>query len=134
MYLTSSNPRVIAVYYIEAVSKLAGCPHLVRGDKGTENGHLARMQTFTSGDDSFLYGKSMHNQRIEGFWCILRKECAQFWMDTLTALKDQGDFTGDAMDTMLVQFCFSNCAGEVTVTLNYMDDMVQGDLFLLCVL
>ncbi|XP_041364959.1 uncharacterized protein LOC121380210 [Gigantopelta aegis] len=66
------------------------------------------MQTLLSGQDSFLYGASMHNQRIESFWCILRKECAQFWMDTLRALKDQGDFIGDATDTNLIQFCFSN--------------------------
>ncbi|OWF56044.1 hypothetical protein KP79_PYT20971 [Mizuhopecten yessoensis] len=92
---------------MDAVSELGGCPQLVRGDMGTENGHLARMQTLLSGEESFLYGASMHNQRIESFWCILRKECSQFWMDTLRTLKDHGDFTGDAIDTSLIQFCFS---------------------------
>lgn len=107
IYHTSSNPRVIAGYYIEAVSELVGCPQLVRGDMGTENGHIARMQTLLVGEESFLYGASMHNQRIESFWCTLRKECSQFWMDTLGALKDHGDFTGSAIDTSLIQFCFS---------------------------
>lgn len=105
VYHTSSDPRVIAGYYIEAVSELSGCPNLVRGDMGTENGHLARMQTFLRGPESFLYGASMHNQRIESFWCILRKECAQFWMDLFRVLKDHGDFSGDAIDTSLIQFC-----------------------------
>ena len=50
----------------------------------------------------------MHNRRIESFWYVLREECAQFCMDTLRALKDRGDFTGDATDINLMQFCFSN--------------------------
>ena len=93
---------------MEAIGELAGCPQLVRRDMGTENGHLARMQTFVSGQESFLYGASMHNQRIESLRYVLRKECAQFWMDTLRALKDRCDFTGDAIDINLIQFCFSN--------------------------
>ena len=107
VYRTSSNPRVIAGYYMEAVTELLGCPRMVRGDMGTENGHIARMQTLLSGEESFLYGASMHNQRIESFWCTLRKECSQFWMDTLGSLKDRGYFTGSAVDTNLIQFCFS---------------------------
>lgn len=63
MYHTSSNPRVIARYYMEAVTELLRCPQMVRGDMGTENGHIARMQTLLSGEESFLYGASMHNQR-----------------------------------------------------------------------
>jgi hypothetical protein len=98
VYHTSSNPRVIAGYYMEVIGELMTCPHMVRGDMGTENGHVARMQFFLSQQDSFLYGKSMHNQRIESFWNILRKECAQFWMDEL--------FTGDFINTCLIQFCF----------------------------
>ena len=81
---------------------------MVRGDIGTDNGHLARMHTFVSGQDSFLYGISMHNQIVESFWYVLRKECAQFLMDTLRVLKDRGDFTGDAIAINLMQFCFSN--------------------------
>ena len=94
--------------YRLSIGELAGCPQLVRGDMGTENSHLARMQTFLSGQERFLYGASMHNQSIENFWYVLRQECAQFWMDTLRALKDRGDFTGDAIDINLMQFCFSN--------------------------
>ncbi|XP_013395261.1 uncharacterized protein LOC106162499 [Lingula anatina] len=73
---------------------------------GTENGHVAQMQEFLSEQNSFIYGRSTHNQRIEAFWCMLRKECIQFWMDVLKALKDVGDFAGDPLDTSLVQFCF----------------------------
>ena len=107
VYCTSSDPRVIGGYYVEAVKELAGCPKLMRGDMGTENSHVAWMQTLLAGEESFLYGASMHNQRIESFWSILRKECSQFWMDTLGLLKDNGDFTGSVIDKSLVQFCFS---------------------------
>ena len=75
---------------------------------GTENGHLARMQTLLYGQERFLYGESLHNQWMYSFWYVLRKECAQFWMDTLRALKDRCDFTGDAIDINLIQLCFSN--------------------------
>ena len=73
---------------------------------GTENGRVAAMQNCLSERQSFLYGKSTHNQRIEAFWCMLRKECTQFWMDTLKTVKDAGDFTGDPLDEGLMQFCF----------------------------
>ena len=120
VYRTSSNPRVIAGYYIEAVDQLVGCPSMVRGDMGTENGHVAGMQRFLTGQQSsFLYGKSTHNQRIESFWSILRKECSQFWMDTLRGLKDEGLFTGDFLDINLVQFCFSNLVQVSSLTRAY---------------
>ncbi|KAJ8309994.1 LOW QUALITY PROTEIN: hypothetical protein KUTeg_011859 [Tegillarca granosa] len=42
--LKSNNPRVIAGYYMEAVNSRKGCPSLMKGDKGTENGYVAHMQ------------------------------------------------------------------------------------------
>ena len=103
-----SNPRVIYGYYMEGVGELARCPQLVRGDMGTENGHLARMQTLIYGQNNVLYGASMNKHRIGSFLYVLRMECAQCWMDTLKPLKDRGDFTGDEIDIKLMQFCFSN--------------------------
>ena len=67
----------------------------MRGDNGTENGIAARMQEFLSGNNTFLYGKSTGNQRIEMFWDFLRKECVQYWIDSLGTLRDTGLFTGD---------------------------------------
>jgi len=107
VYRSSSDPRLIAGYFMEAVHEFNGCPRLLRGDMGTENSHVAQMQSLLSGSTSFIYGNSTHNQRIESFWGILRRECAQFWMDLLRGLKDTGHFTGDDIDTSLIQFCFS---------------------------
>lgn len=106
VYKTSSNPRVVAGYYMEEVTLRQGCPKFVRADFGTENGHVAQMQLFMTGRDSFLYGRSTANQRIEMFWNFLRKQCCQFWIDTLLTLKNSGDFTGDYLDINLIQFCF----------------------------
>lgn len=108
VYSTSSDPRVVAGYYMEAVQTRKGCPQKMRGDMGTENGHVAEMQTFLTGNNSFLYGKSCHNQRIESWWGILRRHSAQNWMTMLRRMKDDGHFTGDLLDTSLVQFCFMN--------------------------
>ncbi|KAJ8319785.1 hypothetical protein KUTeg_001372 [Tegillarca granosa] len=113
---TNSNPRVIANYYINSVRKKGGCPKRIRSDLGTENGYIADMQKFLrrdhgdtfSGEKSFLYGKSTHNQRIEWFWGLLRKEMGQYFMDLFAEFgNDLHDlYCGDFLDKNLIQFCF----------------------------
>ena len=104
-YNTSSNSRVIAGYYMESVSMRKGCPSFVRGDKGTENGHVAAMQNFLTDKNSFIYGRSTGNQRIEMFWKHLRNECCQLWIDSLGVVADDGLFDGGFVDKNLIQFC-----------------------------
>ena len=86
----------------------------VHGDNGTENGIVAQMQEFLSGNNTFFYGRSTGNQRIEMFWNFLRKECVQYWIDSLGTLRDSGLFTGDFIDVNLIQFC---CMKLLKVTL-----------------
>lgn len=43
-YTTRSDPKLIGGYYIGAVHHLGGCPRVVRGDLGTENGHVKDFQ------------------------------------------------------------------------------------------
>ncbi|XP_020563208.2 uncharacterized protein LOC110016040 [Oryzias latipes] len=119
-YTTNSDPKVIADYYINTVSRVGGCPQRLRADPGTENAHIREMQMFLrrhhadhhAGQQSFIYGSSTANQRIESWWGILWKQCAQFWMDIFQTLKDDGHFTGDLLDKNLVQFCFLNLIQE----------------------
>ena len=106
VYKTSSNPRTIAGYYMEAIRSRNGCPARMRGDQGTENGHVAAMQVFLTEKESFFFGKSTANQRIEMFWSFLRRQCSQFWINVLSNLRENGEFTGDFIDVDLVQFCF----------------------------
>lgn len=113
-YHTSSNPHLIAGYFMKAVLNEAGCPRRVRADRGTENGIVKDLQTFLrrnhqdslADQRSFVYGKSIANQRIEAWWSILRKECVQFWINTFSDLKENDQFSGDFLDKNLIQFCF----------------------------
>ena len=114
-YTTSSDPKVVASYYVEAVKKHGGCPKIMRADMGTENGHVAVIQRFlrSNGVDnlaqnSFLYGKSTANQRIEFWWSILRKENSEFWIKLFHAIKNDGYFCGYQLEKEIVQFCFLN--------------------------
>ncbi|CAH0551685.1 unnamed protein product [Brassicogethes aeneus] len=111
---TSSDPKVIAGYYVRAVKSLGGCPQTVRSDMGTENGTMERIQTALksffemkeSQKPAFLYGRSTANQRIESWWCILRKQNVQYWINLFQTLKEEGLFNGTFVDKSLIQFCF----------------------------
>lgn len=80
-YTTNSDPKVVASYFIKTVSGIGGCPERIRADRGTEQVSVEEMQMFLrrnhpdsfAGERSFLYGRSTANQRIEGWWGILRK-------------------------------------------------------------
>lgn len=109
---SNNNPRLIAGYFVDAVSKIRGCPKIVRADMGTENGTVRQLQIFLREDVTcnpnsvFLYGTSRCNQRIESWWGILRKEFAQFWMNVFESFKDDGYYSGDYLDQELIRFCF----------------------------
>ena len=113
-FRTSSDPRVIGGYYVEAVKMFSGCPVILRGDRGTENRNLCEFQRFLrrNGDDaymgnrSFMYGRSTSNQRIESWWGFLRRQCIEFWLACFDQLKADGYFEGNFLDKNLVLFCF----------------------------
>lgn len=113
-YTTSSDPRVIGGYYLEAVSQVQGCPTLLRGDRGTENVRVRQFQRFLrrdgmdnrAGDASYIEGPSTANQRIEYWWNFLRRECTDFWISLFRELETDGHFDGGFIDINLIQFCF----------------------------
>ena len=115
-YRTNSDPKVIGSYYVNAIKIRNQCPRLIRADRGTENGHVRQIQHFLrsnandsfAGENSFMYGRSTSNQRIESWWGILRKQNAQFWMNLFEQIKDEGLFSGNFLDKSLIQFCFLN--------------------------
>ncbi|VDI11446.1 Hypothetical predicted protein [Mytilus galloprovincialis] len=111
---TSSDPRVISGYFVKAILRKGG-PMVIRGDLGTENSKVAEMQSFLRRNDNdtyarnnsaFLYGTSQHNQRIESWWGIYRKENSQFWMTFFKDIKEDGLFSGDHLHKNLIRFCF----------------------------
>lgn len=112
-YSTSSNPKVIAGYFIDEVDRRGGTPSRIRSDLGTENCALEQMQRFLRdthndefSDRCYITGSSNHNQRIEQWWGFLRTHHAQFWMNTFQDLKHQDYFSGDFLDKNLIQFTF----------------------------
>jgi hypothetical protein len=118
-YTTSSDPKLIGGYYIEAVQHLGGCPRVVRGDLGTENGYVRGFQRFLvpiqpdCTIDSYLEGASTANQRIEYWWGFFRRECVEFWLTLFADLRDNGFFDGGFLDKGLLQFC---CMGLIQVS------------------
>ncbi len=93
-YKTSSDPKLLAGYFVKAVEHRNGCPKRVRADLGSENGtvkliqhYLRENHTDNLASKPFLYDSSNHNQRIESWWGFVRKHKAQQWMNHLQELK-----------------------------------------------
>ena len=90
---SNNNPKVIANYYLCCVKELNLIPRVVRGDQGTENVIVCRIQRFfrrnhtdsQSKDRSFIYGHSTANQLIESWWSQLFKSNTPWW---ITFFKD----------------------------------------------
>ena len=67
---------------------MTGVPRKIVADRGTENIFIAGSQRFLrrgheddlAGHSSFLFGKSIANQRIETFWSQFRLSCADWWI------------------------------------------------------
>ncbi|KAK3107378.1 hypothetical protein FSP39_013197 [Pinctada imbricata] len=108
-YHTNNDPKIIGGYFIEAIEEYGGCPRFVRGDFGTENGHVCSFQSILIEHDnsrSFIYGASTTNQRIESWWGYLRREHMQYWIALLRNIQERGEYSGDFLDKNLMLFCF----------------------------
>ena len=63
-------------------------PRKIVADQGTENVNITGSQRFlrqnhsddSSGYQSFQFGKSITNQRIESFWSKSRRSCTNWWI------------------------------------------------------
>lgn len=79
---TNNNPLVIANFYLSFVKSHMIAPNILRMDKGTENIYLEDLQVFFTGiPNSFRYGASVHNQRIEAYWSRLKKFRFSWWKE-----------------------------------------------------
>lgn len=114
---SNNNPAVIAMYYLEALKKLGVAPRILRCDKGTENSTLSLLQPFfryndtdsMSGIGSFMYGKSVSNQRIEAWWGTMKRQGIQWWIFFFKDLKDSNQY--DELNPFHVEclkFCFTH--------------------------
>lgn len=93
----------------------------MRGDCGTENIHIAAVQRFLrrhcqdnlAGKKSFLYGKSVANQRIEAWWAFLRKSNTDWWICFFKDLTALGHFdNSNVIHIECLRFCFMSLIRE----------------------
>ena len=99
--LSNNDPWVIAGFYLKYIRLHGRTATIVRGDRGTENVFVARIQRHLrenhsdsfAGEKSFLYGRSVSNQRIEAWWSFLRKTETNWWMNFLKDLREQGIYS-----------------------------------------
>ncbi len=112
---SNNNPRIVVQYYLDYARQIGGVPRIVRGDRGTENVHVEVIQRFFhrsarddfSGEKSFMYGRSVANQRIEAWWSMLRKQCTDWWIKYFKDLRDRGLFSDDdIIQRECLKFCF----------------------------
>ena len=112
---TNNNSKIIANYVTDYIRQIGGVPRIVRADAGTENVYVTGIQRFLrsgcedafSGDKSFLYGKSVSNQRIEAWWSFLKKSNAGWWIDFFKDMRDEGIFCDDdPIHLECLRFCF----------------------------
>jgi len=105
---SNNNASVIAHYYVTAVRELEGCPHVLRTDCGTENVIMAAIQCALRGSrHGHVYGNSQNNQRVESWWCFLRKRRMQWWIDLFDDLEQYGAINVARIDHIeCMRFCF----------------------------
>eukprot|EP00111_Clytia_hemisphaerica_P012956 TCONS_00038062-protein len=115
--IASSNkdPSVVCNFYLNQIHRISGVPRKVVGDRGTENIYIAASQRFfrrndndnASGANSFKYGRSVSNQRIESWWSMLRRSCTNWWINFFKDLIERGSFdTSNLIECECIKFCF----------------------------
>ena len=114
---SNNNPQYIAGFFLEQVKRARGVPTILRCDRGTENSIVRTLQIALrtghddelSGLQSFMYGRSTSNQRIECFWAQLRRMLVHFWINFFRDMRDRGIFDNtNVIHIESVRFCFTS--------------------------
>ncbi|XP_070538243.1 uncharacterized protein [Ptychodera flava] len=112
---SNNNPHIIANYFLDYVKQIGFVPRVLRCDRGTENSALEYLQPYfrwndsddLAGINSFMYGKSTSNQRIEAWWSNMRKQGADWWINYFKDLRDSGLFHDhDPIHVECLRFCY----------------------------
>ena len=114
---SNNNPAIICQYFLDCVKQVNCTPQIIRSDKGTGNTNIAAVQRFFrrahqdefGGNKSFIYGKSVSNQRIEAWWSFLRRECADWWINYFKNARERGIYNDvNNIHVECLKFCFSD--------------------------
>ena len=67
-----------------------GChPKYIRGDCGKENNEVAALiQALRRSDRAFIWGRSVHNQRIERLWRDVNRSATKSWKQLFAAMNE----------------------------------------------
>ena len=112
---TNNDPHLIAKYYLDALKENEKAPRILRSDAGTENTMVLLLQQYFrhdsidhfAGSRSTIVGKSTSNQRIERWWCTLRQQGMNWWINFFKDLRDTGTYDElDAVHCQNLKFCF----------------------------
>ena len=118
---SNNDPKVVSSFYASCVKEIKGVPRILRGYRGTENVYVAGLQRFfrrnctdsMAGDKSFLYGRSVSNQRIEAWWSFLRKSDTGWWIRFFKDLNDTGHLdNSNQIQLDCIKFCFTGLIQE----------------------
>ena len=106
---SNNNPAYIAYYFNQSITELGRIPQVICGDRGSENITLCGIRFLRrnfsdsfSGYDSFRYGSSTSNQRIEAWWSQFRKAKGTWWINFLKDLIDNSI----NYHVEIMRFCF----------------------------
>ena len=112
---TNNDPKIVAKYFVTCLNDLNLVPRKVRTDRGSENIVIAGIQRFlrrfhqdsASAKESFKYGKSTSNQRIEAWWSFFRRSRMNWWINFCKDLEETTDFDpGIDYHIDCFRFCF----------------------------
>ena len=105
---SNKDPKIICSMFLNHIKRIGGVPHKVVADRGTENVNIAASQIFLrQSENSFRYGRSVSNQRIESWWSMLRRSCTNWWINFFRDLVEQGIYDlSDVVQVECMRFCF----------------------------
>ena len=81
---SNKDPKEVCNLFVNYLTVIKGVPHKIAADRGTENVFIGGSQRFLrrnheddlAGHLSFLFQKSIANQKVEAFWSQFRRSCA----------------------------------------------------------
>ena len=112
---SNNDPKVIASYFIDSLSKLKLGQKIIRADRGTENIYVAGIQRYVRRNDEeppgngscFLFGSSTSNQRIESWWSQFRCSYSTWWINYFKDLIEQNIFdSSKTYHVECIRFCY----------------------------
>ena len=114
---TNNDPKVIAHYYLNTVKKFGFLPSIIRGDHGTELAYVQDLHMALrfdrsdehAGRNSFLRGKSTHNQRIEAYWRLFKQHMGESFIQIFKSMQDANELDiTDPLQIECLRFCFGD--------------------------